>query len=167
MVSRRFSLACAAPAYLQLLPPGAAPTIDLNEYLTLLAQRMGMIKRGAEPDLARAAQYLVKWWREEGGLLAASSALQIGDPSLSLQSSGAQAIAQGWGFDFQWQVRPEDITPGVNGELFIQERMEDCIDEYINRAETDEGSISTTQTKKRALSEEKAKRRAKYAKRYT
>ncbi|KAJ7686692.1 P-loop containing nucleoside triphosphate hydrolase protein [Mycena rosella] len=68
-----------SPAYLQLLPSGSPPIIDVEEFLESLARRMGMVKKGAAPDVRRAAVYFVRWWREEGGLISASSALQIAD----------------------------------------------------------------------------------------
>ncbi|CAA7269952.1 unnamed protein product [Cyclocybe aegerita] len=150
-----------APAYLSLLPAGSAPTSELSEFLELLARRMGMIKRGAEVDLARAAVYFVRWWREQGGLLAASSALSPG-----ASAPPGQAPIQGWGFDFQWDVLPEDTLPGRDPALVIQEKMERCIDDYLtksNSEEADENNVSPTQLKKKAILEEKEKRRLKHA----
>lgn len=126
---------------------------------------MGMIKRGAELDLTRAAVYFVRWWREEGGLIAASSALQIKD----LSSEPAHANIQGWGFDFQWELEPKDRAAGKDDEaLIVQEKMEACIDEYLvtmEREESDENNISPTQIKKQQVLEEKMKRKLKHAKR--
>lgn len=142
---------------------------------------MGMVKRGAELDTARAVKYFVTWWRNEGGLIAASSAplLQIptkadvqGDPYPSVAGDNSSAVdpktTQGWGFDFQWEVRPEDVRPGRDGALMIQEKMENCIDEYLintEREEREEGNVSATQRKKRLILEEKEKRKLKYSKR--
>ncbi|KAF9467935.1 P-loop containing nucleoside triphosphate hydrolase protein [Collybia nuda] len=154
-----------SPAYLQLLPAGSPPTVNLEEFLTQLAQRMGMIKRGAEPDLARAAVYFVRWWREEGGLIAASSALQIQEYSAGSTHSGIQ----GWGFDFQWQLQPNDKpTSKIDEARIVQEKMEACIDEYqitMEREDSEENNISPTQIKKQQVLEEKMRRKMKYTKR--
>jgi hypothetical protein len=137
----------------------------LEEFLTQLAQRMGMIKRGAELDLTRAAVYFVRWWREEGGLIAASSALQIKDYS----AESAHCGIQGWGFDFQWQLEAKDNPTGRDDEArIVQEKMEACIDEYLitmEREESEENNISPTQIKKQQVLEEKLKRKLKHAKR--
>ncbi|KAH9847452.1 hypothetical protein C2E23DRAFT_499488 [Lenzites betulinus] len=43
-----------------------------------------MLKRGGVPDLARAAVWFIKWWREEGGL---ASAVNAAAPGLSVAAS--------------------------------------------------------------------------------
>lgn len=155
-----------APAYLKLLPEGSLPTIDVHAFLEQLAQRMGMIKRGAELDITRAAVYFVRWWREEGGLIAASSELQIGGSALS---DPTHPSIQGWGFDFQWQLGESDIPNGKDGSAaIVQAKMEACIDEYMatmEREENDENNISPTQIKKQQVLEEKLKRKQKHLKR--
>ncbi|KAF8888631.1 P-loop containing nucleoside triphosphate hydrolase protein [Infundibulicybe gibba] len=154
-----------SPAYLQLLPAGARPTNQLEEFLALLAQRMGMLKRGAEVDLSRAAVYFVRWWREEGGLLAASSALQSTDTP---QLPAGVPIGQGWGFDFQWQLTPDDVAADMDSSKMIQSKMEVCIDEYIettDREDREDNNISPTQQKKQMVLQEKMKRKLKHAKR--
>ncbi|KAF9010140.1 P-loop containing nucleoside triphosphate hydrolase protein [Cyathus striatus] len=154
-----------SPVYLQLLPPGSSPTVDLYEFLTLLGKRMGMIRRGAEVDLARAAVYFVRWWREEGGLIAASSAPQL-DASVRLPANPVQ----GWGFDFQWEIHPEDAQKGDNSAVIVQEKMESCIDSYLElteKEEQEEANISQTQRKKRVVEEEKMKRKLKHVKKRT
>ncbi|KDR80151.1 hypothetical protein GALMADRAFT_1182086 [Galerina marginata CBS 339.88] len=156
-----------SPAYLHLLPPGASPTSDLEEFLTLLARRMGMIKRGAEVDLSRAAVYFVRWWREEGGLLSAASTLHLG-PSPSPEQNLPNTQTQAWGFDFQWDLRPQGTPENWDPSLFIQEKMEQSVDEYVamtDREEADENNVSQTQVKKKAMLEEKEKRRLKHVKR--
>ena len=85
-----------------------------------------MIKRGAELDLERAARYFVRWWREEGGLIAAADA---GGMQASLDMMGCAAAdvqgerrrieddrvaVQGWGFDFEWQVEKEQETADLS-----------------------------------------------------
>lgn len=188
-----------APAYLQLLSkssPGSSPpsvTNDITEFLTLLAQRMGMIKRGAVPDLERAATYFVRWWREEGGLVAASTPFLGSDP----EYLPTGPMVQGWGFDFEWEVKPEkwaaltpssSSVPPVCGAAhltkslplaphtslsspaaeFIQANMEHCIDVFLARREMEErdgGNTSKTQLKKRELEEVKRKRAEKRLKR--
>lgn len=158
-------MAILAPAYLQLLPKHALPTADLEDFLTQLAQRMGMVRRGAELDLVRAASYFVRWWREEGGLVAASSSLKTGASS----TPDGQYHTQGWGFDFQWRLAPSDVPASRDNEAkMVQEKMEQCVDEYLTnmeREETKENNISLTQIKKQQVLEEKMKRKLKHSKR--
>lgn len=179
---RTIYLSILAPAYLTLLPAGAEPTIDLEEFLSQLAKRMGMIKRGAELDLSRAAAYFVRWWREEGGILAASAAMQSGrshplfavNPDGTLKpDSESTSITHGWGFDIQWQMSSKDfpgtIEKGLESDRdFVVQKMEDCIEQYQMEAEKedkDESNISATQRKKQMTMEEKARRKMKHAKR--
>ncbi|KAG7095470.1 hypothetical protein E1B28_006209 [Marasmius oreades] len=164
---RGVKLALIDPAYLTLLQEGTPPTTDLHQYLSALAKRMGMIKRGAELDLARAASHFVRWWREEGGLLAASSAPQLGGQSHLSQLDGASAT-QGWGFDFEWTVSPTDSEDDRDGASFVQRKMEACIENYIvesEKEEREEQNISSTQRKKQLNIAEKAKRKMKHSRR--
>ncbi|KAF5369096.1 hypothetical protein D9758_003074 [Tetrapyrgos nigripes] len=164
-----------SPAYLSLLPDGAQPTTDLENFLAQLAQRMGMVKRGAEPDVTRTASYFVKWWREEGGLLAASNSSQLDSRASGLLlDSASRSITQGWGFDFEWQLSSEELenqnrvkNGAVDGQL-VQRKMEECIERYLvesEREENDANNISATQRKKQLTMEEKARRRQKYSRR--
>ncbi|KAJ3908772.1 P-loop containing nucleoside triphosphate hydrolase protein [Lentinula edodes] len=168
-----------SPAYLALLPEGTQPIIDLDVFLTKIAQRMGMIKRGAELDLSRAATYFVRWWREEGGLLAASSTLQtlsrplpVTNEKGAITNQESFSVAHGWGFDFEWQISPNDFHDAnqkvVESDVasLVQLKMEECIGNYLvqsEREERDETNISATQRKKQLTMEEKARRKAKYA----
>ena len=139
-----------APAYLTLLPPGSAPTHDLDEFLELLAQRMSMVQRGGVLDTARATVYFVRWWRGEAGSLATDHTLPA--------APGTQA----WGFDFQWEA-PAPLA-GEDFALEVQARMEECIERYvleIDREEAGENNVSETQIKKKAVREEKERRRLK------
>ncbi|KAF6764119.1 hypothetical protein DFP72DRAFT_1163162 [Ephemerocybe angulata] len=187
-----------SPVYLHLLPKGAEATTDLEHFLTQLAQRMGMLKKRGEADLARAAVYFVRWWREEGGLLAAKdsfrhqkaaprdSATAIAAPCPGTGPKGEATVGEtsgeapgdavglvvpkveGWGFDFQWDWQEADMERrSSDPELFMQEKMEKCIDEYlemIEREEKDDANVSPTQIKKRLVMEEKARRKARYVK---
>ncbi|KAF7344612.1 Mitochondrial GTPase 1 [Mycena sanguinolenta] len=154
-----------SPAYLRLLLPGATPTIDIEEFLGALAGRMGMVTKGAVPDLRRAATYFVRWWREEGGLISASSALGVTDPFL--QGSHA-AITHGWGFDLEWQLSPDEIA-GTDHAALIQSKMEACIDKHladIERQELSENNVSATQRKKQQALKEQMQRKLKYEQKY-
>lgn len=129
---------------------------------------MGMVRRGASLDTARAASYFVKWWREDGGLIAASSALQIDDEAY--RSEGlSHGMVHGWGFDIEWQAQPgESEISGTERELIIQENMERCIDEYLARMEREdreENNFSQTQRKKQLALKEKMQKRLLYSKR--
>ncbi|KAJ7596590.1 P-loop containing nucleoside triphosphate hydrolase protein [Mycena floridula] len=149
-----------SPAYMQLLSSGSPPTIHIEELLSGIAQRMGMIKRGAEPDLNRAAQYLIKWWRDEGSLLAASTALQLNPTDATLFSDGT--ITQGWGFDFQWQLRSNEVYSEAERDTLVQQRMEQCIDDHMAWIAREEGSMSATQEKKQSVAELKKRRKEKH-----
>ncbi|KAF7360363.1 Mitochondrial GTPase 1 [Mycena venus] len=157
-----------SPAYLELLPSGAVPTIDIEEFLEALAQRMGMVKKGASPDLRRAATYFVRWWREEGGLISASSALGAADPSF--QGMATAAITHGWGFDLEWQLRADEIAGReLDHAALIQEKMEVCIDAHladVERQELNENNISATQRKKQQVLKEQMQRKLKYEQKY-
>ena len=125
---------------------------------------MGMVKRGAELDLSRAAVYFVRWWREEGGLLSGSSSTSNMD--LSLLSDEQKITTQAWGFDFQWDLQPPDAS--IDPNILIQTKMEQCIENYVaatDREEKEDNNISQTQVKKRTMQEEKERRRLKYGKR--
>ncbi|KAJ7717221.1 P-loop containing nucleoside triphosphate hydrolase protein [Mycena metata] len=152
-----------SPAYLNLLPPGAEPTIDIEEFLEALARRMGMVKKGALPDIRRAAVYFVRWWREEGGLISAASAREATDLSL-LQAGPSAAITHGWGFDLEWQIRAEELAGRDHG-LLVQEKMEACIDGHLadlERQDLSENNVSATQRKKQVALEEQMERKRKY-----
>ncbi|RXW21250.1 hypothetical protein EST38_g4616 [Candolleomyces aberdarensis] len=203
-----------SPVYLDLLPKGAQPTTELTEFLTQLGHRMGMLKKRGEVDLTRAAVYFVRWWREEGGLLAAKGSFhQIhhqqkpaprpttaiptppppasgptdegstaaggalraaqSEPLVSTNTSlvvgGNAPKVEGWGFDFQWALQEAaDLEKRSTApQLFLQEKMEVCIDQYlemIDREEREEMNISPTQIKKRQVMEEKQRRRMRYNK---
>ena len=129
------------------MPP---PTNDIAEFLDLLARRLNMLKRGGIPDYIRAAQWFVRWWRDEGGLIAAAEA-----PAPLLPNSSTR---RGWGFDLEWDIRD---TGAPETEEDIQRHMERHIDEYLLNLEAEEGEVSTTQDKKRAKEEMMAKRAAK------
>ena len=125
-----------------------------------------MLKRGAELDLSRAAVYFVRWWREEGGLLSASSSTSHLD--LSSLSDEQKPRTQAWGFDFQWDLPLQNAVPAADPNIFIQTRMEQCIEGFVaatDREEIEENNISQTQVKKRIMQEEKVRRRLKHEKR--
>lgn len=127
---------------------------------------MGMVRRGAEPDTSRAAVYFVRWWREEGGLLSASSSTSNLD--ISSLSDEQKPRTQAWGFDFQWDLQPQSAASVSDPNVFIQARMEQCIEDFVtatDREEIEENNISQTQVKKRITKEENERRRLKGEKR--
>ncbi|KAF8916528.1 P-loop containing nucleoside triphosphate hydrolase protein [Mucidula mucida] len=62
------------PSYLSILPPGSSPTGDLDEFLSQLARRMGMVVRHGQFDYQRAATFFIDWWRKKGGLAESADA---------------------------------------------------------------------------------------------
>jgi len=163
-----------APAYLSLLPAQSRPTHDLEDFLTLLGTRMGMVRKGGEVDTSRAAVYFVRWWREEGARLSASPGLRLDPAVLSAESQIQNGRTQAWGFDFQWEVDALHLGPSTNGQakdrtLLVQEKMEECIQKYIettDREEMEEKNTSPTQVKKKFVAEEKARRKLKQAEKF-
>ena len=109
-----------------------------------------MLKRGGIPDYTRAAQWFVRWWRDEGGLVAAAEAPAPLLPRLSTR--------RGWGFDLEWDINDAGVP---ETEEDIQRHMGRRIDEYLVDLEAEEGVVSSTQEKKRAKEEMMAKRAAK------
>lgn len=154
-----------------MLPPGSAPIADLQEFLPFLARGMGMIRRGGELDLSRAAEYFVRWWRSEGGLITASETQSLyqdcaAHPVVdekSLQTQYPLGI-QGWGFDLEWEVRPDDFASGVDFGMMIQRKMARCINDHMiqtAKEQREEGNVSDTQKKKMMVQEEQLKRKMK------
>jgi hypothetical protein len=168
---------------LTLLPPGAKPTQDIDEFLDALARRLGMLGRGGVRDIQRAADWFVRWWREDGALLSARAPLALEvdtqsaaaditvpgavdpkalappavnpDTSTIPEYGASQPQHRGWGFDLEWTEAPGDPRP-------LQARMEAAIDAFT-RAEEDEradgGGVSARQEKL----QEKAAQREKSA----
>lgn len=145
------------PAYLRIFHSGTEglntaplPTNDISQFLDLLAQRLNMLKQGGVPDHTRAAQWFIRWWRNEGGLIAATEA-----PAPLLPHSSTR---RGWGFDIEWDINGSEAP---ETEKDVQHHMERHIDEYLVNLGKEEGELSPTQEKKRAKEEIRAKRAAK------
>ena len=140
-----------------MLPPSTPPTADVHAFLDTLARRLGMLKRGGITDEVRAAAWFIRWWREQGGLLAASS------PLASFGAPGdAQTHRRGWGFDFEWSVDRAEL-PSYD-EVMIQRKMEESIDAFdaeVQEEEAEGGGVSATQEKKKKRDMLLAKRAAK------
>lgn len=148
-----------APAYLKVLPPGTPPTTDTDAFLEQLARRLGMLIRGGDCNTERASKWFVEWWRKEGGLISAAAPL-ISPPSAP---SDGLSLRRGWGFDLEWSIESNDTVP-LHVESFVEQKMGECIDEYVKRTEDYErvgGTISQTQLKKRTWEEKLAQRAAK------
>ncbi|EMD35527.1 hypothetical protein CERSUDRAFT_116270 [Gelatoporia subvermispora B] len=145
-----------APAYLPLLPPGTRPLTDIYVFLDVLARRLNMLKRGGVPDMSRAATWFIRWWREEGARAAAAAPLLV-------RSAEPQAHRRGWSFDLEWDVAADEVAR--YDKALVQRKMEECIarcDVELAQEEEEGGSVSKTQTKKRAKQELMARRVAKH-----
>jgi len=134
-----------------------------------------MLQKGGERDHRRAAVWFIKWWREEGGLISASSTPRL-LPQATTTTSGASAFNSGaegfslespltipertgWGFDFEWDVS----ISGNSDPSMIQARMEEKIEIHARELEQEKLSrndVSLTQEKKLARDEKIARRRA-------
>lgn len=116
-----------------------------------------MLKRGGVADRDRASSWFIKWWREEGGLLAAST------PLVTSRAAGdLQTHRRGWGFDFEWTVEESEL--GSYNEAMIQRKMEQCIDAFeaeVQEEDAEGGGLSATQEKKKKREILMAKRMAK------
>ncbi|KAI0942082.1 hypothetical protein AcV7_002612 [Taiwanofungus camphoratus] len=160
----------AAPAYLRVLPPGTPPLADAPALLDALAARLRMLKKGGAPDHARAAAWLVKWWREEGARAQAAaaspaassppSALPTEPSALPTEPSAlpAEPCRRGWGFDFEWAAERTGCGPAR-----VQREMEACIDAFERAAREEArvgGGVSPTQERKRVRAELLARRAA-------
>ncbi|KAI0760129.1 P-loop containing nucleoside triphosphate hydrolase protein [Fomes fomentarius] len=146
-----------SPAYLQLLPRDTAPLLDVHEFLTHLAKKLCMLKRGGIPDVSRAAVWFIKWWRDEGGLASASAPV-LPD---SVADSGLESFRRGWGFDLEWDVAAAEA--GRYDAAAIQTKMEQCIDAFEKSAleeEQDGGAVSSTQQKKRLKEQQRVRQQA-------
>ena len=108
-----------------------------------------MIQRGGVPDHARAAAWFVQWWRERGGLDAASV-----PPPKALE--GGSPRQYGWGFDVEWTSDGSDT-----GADAIQRRMEACIDAHMAdaAAQARAGADVSASQEKRKIKEERVARR--------
>ncbi|KAL1663951.1 hypothetical protein GGF50DRAFT_102369 [Schizophyllum commune] len=138
-----------SPAYLPLIPPGAEPTGSVDELLELVARKHNMLKPGGVLDTHRAAELFVNWWRDTGALPPDSGANVPALPSASASQ------VTGWGFDFQWEVAPEQIS-AANDPLFIQAKMEECIVKHYQQEqkEESEGShLSLRQQRKQSFAD--------------
>ncbi|KAI4525325.1 hypothetical protein K525DRAFT_261497 [Schizophyllum commune Loenen D] len=138
-----------SPAYLPLIPPGAEPTGSVNELLELVARKHNMLKPGGVLDTHRAAELFVNWWRDTGALPPDSGANVPALPSASASQ------VTGWGFDFQWEVAPEQIS-AASDPLFIQAKMEECIVKHYQQEqkEESEGShLSLRQQRKQSFAD--------------
>ena len=94
-----------------------------------------MLKKGGDPDLERAANWFVRWWREGGTL----------NPDLPLHTNG-------WGLDFDFGAERK-LNVGE-----IESKMNETVMDFIATAKSAEGTISATQ-KKKLEKEERARER--------
>jgi mitochondrial GTPase 1 len=96
-----------------------------------------MRQRGGVPDLSRAADWFVRWWRVKG--------------------SAASNPRSGWGLDFEWLADADANT----SDAAVLAHMERCIDRFVaeeTREEEGGGAVSATQERKRIREEKQAKR---------
>ncbi|KDQ13366.1 hypothetical protein BOTBODRAFT_33687 [Botryobasidium botryosum FD-172 SS1] len=128
------------PTYLSLFPPNSfAPTSDINVFLDALARRLGAIRKGADPDIERAANWFVRWWREGGS---------------QLQTRPSQHYFTGWGFDFDFETEQRLTMEDV------ERKMTETIVQFVRSARKEDGGYGTSATRKKKLErEEKARER--------
>lgn len=173
-----------------ITPPHPSPSpSDATEFIQSLASRLGMIRRGGELDLRRAAVWFIKWWREEGGLVdinlsspppllssqslapASASARVGGDGDFNSYVGGSFDLVadtdtptqrrMGWGFDFEWECEGEGNNNNLE-EAVVQKKMELIVAEYFAKTKEEENSlenVSSTQEKKKIREEKIARRR--------
>ena len=132
---------------MSVLPAGTPPIVEVHEFLDVLAGRLGMLMKGGVRDTVRVAQWFIKWWRNEGGILAASTPLVTAMPA---DGSGLTTHRRGWGFDFEWAVDAAEL-PRYD-EAMVQRKMEDVIDRFEAEVQEENdagGGVSSTQEKKK------------------
>ena len=120
-----------------------------------------MLRKGGLVDTTRAAEWFIKWWRTDGGILAASSPLVTAAP---MDGSAIATHRRGWGFDLEWSLDPAELPS--YGTRAIQAKMEECIDTFEREAKEEAhqgGGLSSTQEKKIARDERLVKRAKKTA----
>ncbi|KAF7325898.1 Mitochondrial GTPase [Mycena kentingensis (nom. inval.)] len=186
-----------APAYLSILPPGTLPVAELETFLDILAQRMGMVGKGGVLDRSRAAVFFVRWWRGEGNLLASdssfeaapSSALRIASPDASGSLlSAPNALVQpkagslvpgasrpratlaplGWGLDLEWSLTAEERQRPLSPTA-MEAKMGQCIDRHLAQMAEEEASENNVSVNQRrkAVIEERKAKIAEKAKMMT
>ncbi|GJJ15058.1 hypothetical protein Clacol_009333 [Clathrus columnatus] len=144
------------PVYMTLLSPTSPQPSDEFEFLNSLARRLGMLRRGGEVDIGRAAVWFIKWWREEGGLVSVN---QSQTPLRGGGGVGLPRVEQDtlermvWGFDFEWDSTSQSsVTTATDGD-FVQQRMEEIIKDYLIKTEEEQKdlleNISLTQQRKK------------------
>ncbi|KAL1745497.1 P-loop containing nucleoside triphosphate hydrolase protein [Schizophyllum fasciatum] len=143
------SLNPESPAYLALIPHDAQPTNSVDELLELIARKHSMLRSGGVLDTHRAAELFLNWWRDTGALPPDSG---VNVPALPFASSPQ---ITGWGFDFKWEVAPQEIS-AASDPLFIQTKMEECIVKHYQQEqkEESEGShLSLRQQRKQSFAD--------------
>ncbi|KAF8524386.1 P-loop containing nucleoside triphosphate hydrolase protein [Hysterangium stoloniferum] len=152
------------PVYMSLLPSSTPPPSDVYEFLDKLSERLGMIRRGGERDIGRAAAWFIRWWRRTGDLSCARST-PLTDPSYTADSTTQNAALMGrmgWGFDFEWDtMRAGSPAPFGMDAVAIQARMEERMEAHAKEIEEEkrsENNVSSTQEKKKAREEKIARR---------
>jgi len=158
-----------------ILAPSAPKPSDIYEFLDSLSIRLGMVQRGGERDLRRAAVWFVNWWREEGSILSATGVPQFchnSDVSTQHSPSGPQTDSSsdftrraGWGFDFEWDLSISQCPAAPPSDLDVpqvQSYMEERIEAHVRELEEEKRGghhISSTQEKKKAREERMVRRR--------
>ncbi|KAG8959083.1 Mitochondrial GTPase [Tulasnella sp. 419] len=128
------------PAYLPILPKSAQkPVQDLEEFLYLVAERLGSIRKGGEYDLERTARWFVGWWREG--------------------KASQWPETHGWGFDFDFSSYSEQ-----EGIRTLQEKMDEYVSRYVERMRSVQDGIEMSPTREKRLAREE-KKKARDAKR--
>ncbi|CAE6429093.1 unnamed protein product [Rhizoctonia solani] len=120
-----------APAYMSALPPSSPEPTTTDEFLEILATRLGALQKGGSLDVERAERWFVHWWRSGGA---------VEHPS-----------PFGWGFDFDFTSQLGDgAQPPTEEEAAML--MENVVGEYAETLRSEEGAdrVSLRQEKKAA-----------------
>ncbi|CAE6463626.1 unnamed protein product [Rhizoctonia solani] len=119
------------PAYMSVLPPSSPQPTTTEEFLEMLAARLGTLQKGGLLDLERAERWFVHWWRSGGG---------VEHPS-----------PFGWGFDFDFTSQLGDRTQSPNEEG-METLMDRTVGDYVEslRSEGSDDRVSLRQEKKSA-----------------
>ncbi|KAF8761755.1 P-loop containing nucleoside triphosphate hydrolase protein [Rhizoctonia solani] len=94
------------PAYMSVLPPSSPQPTTTEEFLEMLAARLGTLQKGGLLDLERAERWFVHWWRSGGG--------QLGDRTQSPNEEGMETLMDRTVGDYVESLRSEGSDDRVS-----------------------------------------------------
>jgi hypothetical protein len=96
---------------MSVLPNNSAQPTTVEEFLDVLARRLGTLQKGGRPDLQRAERWFIHWWRKGGAV--------------------STPAPFGWGLDFDFTSQL-DSSAQPSDEEEIQKLMGYVVDDYVS-----------------------------------